>query len=122
MIPEIAVAVLACARIGAIHSVVFGGFPPESLAGRIVDCESTLVVTADEGVRGGRPIPLKKNTDAALAPAPTAKTCVVVRHTGGPIEMQDGRAHWYDARRADASADCPAEPIDRKSTRLNSSH
>jgi len=111
MIPEIAVAVLACARIGAIHSVVFGGFSPESLAGRISDCGSSLVVTSDEGVRGGRPIPLKKNTDAALEHAPSAKTCVVVKHTGGAIEMKEGRDHWYGDLMAKASADCPAEPM-----------
>jgi len=111
MIPEIAVAVLACARIGAIHSVVFGGFSPESLAGRISDCGSSLVVTSDEGVRGGRPIPLKKNTDAALEHAPSAKTCVVVKHTGGAIDMKEGRDHWYGDLMANASADCPAEPM-----------
>ncbi|MET4698687.1 acetyl-CoA synthetase [Constrictibacter sp. MBR-5] len=111
MIPEIAVAVLACARIGAIHSVVFGGFSPESLAGRISDCGSSLVVTSDEGVRGGRPIPLKKNTDAALEHAPSAKTCVVVKHTGAAIDMKEGRDHWYGDLMAKASADCPAEPM-----------
>jgi len=111
MIPEIAVAVLACARIGAIHSVVFGGFSPESLAGRISDCGSSLVVTSDEGVRGGRPIPLKKNADAALEHAPSAKTCVVVKHTGGAIEMKEGRDHWYGDLMAKASADCPAKPM-----------
>ena len=117
MIPEIAVAVLACARIGAIHSVVFGGFSPESLAGRISDCGSSLLVTSDEGVRGGRPIPLKKNTDAALEHAPSAKTCVVVKHTGGAIEMKEGRDHWYGDLMAKASADCPAEPMMRSEER-----
>src|SRR5690606_24495088 len=111
MIPEIAVAVLACARIGAIHSVVFGGFSPESLSGRINDCQSTLVVTSDEGVRGGRPIPLKKNTDAALSHAAGVKSCIVVRHTGGAVEMKDGRDRWYHELMAEASADCPAEPM-----------
>ena len=111
MIPEIAVAVLACARIGAIHSVVFGGFSAESIAGRVNDCGSSLIVTADEGVRGGRPIPLKKNTDAALNHAPSAKTCVVVRHTGGKVDMTAGRDHWYDELMAAAPAECPAEPM-----------
>ena len=108
MIPEIAVAMLACARIGAIHSVVFGGFSPESLAGRIQDCESNLVVTADEGVRGGRTIPLKANTDAALERCPTVEKCVVVRRTGGKLSWSDGRDVWYHEAMASASADCPA--------------
>ncbi len=108
MIPEIAVAMLACARIGAIHSVVFGGFSPESLAGRIQDCESTLIVTADEGVRGGRTIPLKANTDAALERCPTVGKCVVVRRTGGPLSWSEERDVWYHEAMASASADCPA--------------
>jgi len=82
MIPEAAVAMLACTRIGAIHSVVFGGFSPDALAGRIQDCECNIVITADEGLRGGRPIPLKVNTDAALESCPTIKKCVVVKRTG----------------------------------------
>ena len=82
MIPEAAVAMLACARIGAIHSVVFGGFSPDSLAGRIHDCDSNIVITADEGLRGGRPIPLKMNTDKALESCPTIEKCVVVKRTG----------------------------------------
>jgi len=111
MIPEIAVAVLACARIGAIHSVVFGGFSPDSLAGRIIDCDSNLVITADEGVRGGRPVPLKANTDAALEKCPGVDKCVVVKRTGGAIDWQDGRDVWYDELVAAASADCPAEEM-----------
>jgi acetyl-CoA synthetase len=97
MIPEAAVAMLACARIGAIHSIVFGGFSPESLKGRIQDCGSKLVITADEGVRGGKKIPLKANVDAALAGGDVAcvEKVVVVRHTGGPIGWQDGRDAWY---------------------------
>ncbi len=110
MIPEIAVAVLACARIGAIHSVVFGGFSPEALAGRIQDCDSNLIITSDEGVRGGRPIPLKANTDQALEKCPTIKSCVVVRRTGGDIDMKEGRDVWYEDITAAASPDCePAE-------------
>ena len=111
MIPEIAVAVLACARIGAIHSVVFGGFSPEALAGRITDCASTVVVTADEGLRGGRAVPLKANTDAALASCPDCATCIVVRRTGGEIGWVDGRDYWYEEEMAGASANCPPEEM-----------
>jgi acetyl-CoA synthetase len=107
MIPEAAVAMLACARVGAIHSVVFGGFSPDSLANRIQDCDSSIVITADEGLRGGRKVPLKKNADAALASCPSCKTCVVVRRTGGAVEMKDGRDHWYHDLMLAASADCP---------------
>ncbi|MCG8692499.1 MAG: acetate--CoA ligase, partial [Minwuiales bacterium] len=111
MIPEIAVAVLACARIGAIHSVVFGGFSPDALAGRITDCDSSVVITSDEGLRGGRPIPLKANTDAALKSTPSIEKCVVVKHTGGAIDWSDGRDVWYHDLMADASADCPPEEM-----------
>ena len=99
MIVETAVAMLACARIGAVHSVVFGGFSPESIAGRIADCESKLVITADEGVRGGKKIPLKANVDAALKKPGTnsVETVLVVRHTGGAVPMQMPRDRWYDA-------------------------
>jgi acetyl-CoA synthetase len=95
MIPEAAIAMLACARIGAIHSVVFGGFSPDSLAGRIDDCRSTLVVTADEGVRGGKRIPLKHNTDEALAKSLGDEKVLVIRHTGGQVAMHAGRDFWY---------------------------
>jgi acetyl-CoA synthetase len=97
MIPEAAVAMLACARIGAIHSVVFGGFSPDSLAGRIQDCASSVLITADEGLRGGRTVPLKANADKALASCPSVKSVVVVRRTGGAVAMSEGRDHWYDA-------------------------
>src|SRR5690242_1766567 len=90
MIPEAAYAMLACARIGAVHSVVFAGFSPDSLAGRITDCASTIVLTSDEGLRGGKPIPLKKNTDDALVKCPDVKTVVVVKRTGGKIDMKAG--------------------------------
>ncbi|WP_294391643.1 acetate--CoA ligase [uncultured Sphingomonas sp.] len=110
MIPEAAVALLACARIGAIHSVVFGGFSPEALAGRIEDCGSTVVITADAGRRGGKTIPLKANVDAAAAHCRIERT-IVVRATGSDVAMQDGRDLWWDAAMADASADCPAEPM-----------
>jgi len=111
MIPEAAVAMLACARIGAIHSVVFGGFSPESLHGRIEDCGSTLLITADEGRRGGRKVPLKANADEALKNAPTIKNVIVVKHTGADVAMQEGRDHWYHDLCAAASPDCPPEPM-----------
>jgi acetyl-CoA synthetase len=111
MIPEAAYAMLACARIGAVHSVVFGGFSPDSLAGRITDCGSTCVITADEGVRGGKKIPLKSNTDAAIEKSGGVKTVVVVKHTGGNIGWVDGRDVWYHAETDKASADCPAEEM-----------
>ena len=111
MIPEATVAMLACARIGAVHSVVFGGFSPDALAGRIQDCDSNMVITADEGLRGGRPVPLKANTDAALESCPACNKVVVVRHTGGDIGWVDGRDVWYHEAMADASADCPPEEM-----------
>ncbi|HEX7079842.1 MAG TPA: acetate--CoA ligase [Gammaproteobacteria bacterium] len=110
MIPEIAVAMLACARIGAIHSVVFGGFSPESLRGRIEDCKSNIVITADEGVRGGKTIPLKANVDEACAKLGGAvETVVVVRRTGGKIGWREGRDLWYHELIDAASPDCPVE-------------
>ena len=111
MIPEAAYAMLACARIGAVHSVVFGGFSPEALAGRILDCESTCVITADEGVRGGKKIPLKANTDEALAQCPDVSAVVVVKRTGGDITMTAGRDVWYHEEKTKVSSDCPAEEI-----------
>ena len=95
MIPEAAVAMLACARIGAIHSIVFGGFSPDSLAGRIVDCGSKVVITADEGLRAGKTVPLKANTDKALEQAPEVAAVVVVKRTGGKVGFSEGRDHWY---------------------------
>ena len=111
MIPEAAYAMLACARIGAVHSVVFGGFSPEALAGRILDCESTCVITADEGVRGGKKIPLKANTDEALAQCPDVSAVVVVKRTGGDITMTTGRDVWYHEEKTKVSSDCPAEEM-----------
>ncbi|MGI9374191.1 MAG: acetate--CoA ligase [Hyphomicrobiales bacterium] len=115
MIPEAAYAMLACARIGAVHSIVFGGFSPDALAGRIHDCESTFVITADEGLRGGRPIPLKANTDKAVEIATKAGAKVdnvlVVKRTGGDVGMQDGRDVWYHDAVANASTDCPPEEM-----------
>jgi acetyl-CoA synthetase len=111
MIPEAAYAMLACARIGAVHSVIFAGFSPDSIAGRIEDCQSTIVITADEGLRGGKPIPLKKNVDAALTKAAGVSTVIVVKRTGASMEMQSGRDHWYHEEAAKVSADCPPEEI-----------
>jgi acetyl-CoA synthetase len=105
MVVEAAVALLACTRIGAIHSVVFGGFSPDSLANRIQDCNSVAVITADEGRRGGRKVPLKVNVDAALKTCPTVKTVIVAKVTGGEVEMQDGRDVWYEDVTAKASPD-----------------
>ncbi len=110
MVPEAAVAMLACARIGAIHSVVFGGFSPDSLANRIQDCDSNLLITADEGRRGGRRVPLKANADAAVKTCPSVRNVVVVQVTGGEVPMQPGRDHAYKALVDGASPDCqPAE-------------
>ncbi|MEC8530639.1 MAG: acetate--CoA ligase [Pseudomonadota bacterium] len=111
MVPEIAVAVLACARIGAIHSVIFGGFSPDSIAGRIHDSDSTLIVTADEGMRGGRPVPLKKNADEALKKCPTVEKCIVLKRTGGDVNWEDGRDVWYHEAIANASTVCPPEEM-----------
>ncbi|HOZ27597.1 MAG TPA: AMP-binding protein, partial [Hyphomonadaceae bacterium] len=114
MIPEAAYAMLACARIGAVHSVVFGGFSPDSLAGRIDDCASTCVITADEGVRGGKPIPLKVNVDASLdrlGAASTVKSVIVVKRTGGKVGMSAGRDHWYEDLAANVSDDCEPEEM-----------
>jgi len=113
MIPETAVAMLACARIGAIHSVVFGGFSPDSLAGRIHDCESNIVITADQGVRGARTIPLKANVDeAARNPRVNSlQKVLVVRHTGGDIDWVDGRDAWLHELEAEVDANCPCEEM-----------
>ena len=107
MVPEAAVAMLACSRIGAIHSVVFGGFSPEALAGRIQDCDSNIVITADAGMRGGKLVPLKANVDAALAQCPGVSAVLVVRHVGNAITMAGGRDHWWHEQREAVSADCP---------------
>lgn len=111
MIPEAAVAMLACARVGAIHSVVFGGFSPDALAGRIQDCDSSLIITADEGIRGGKPIPLKANTDAALNSCPMCKTVVVVKRTGGEIDWVEGRDYWYHDIASAQSVECQPEEM-----------
>ena len=112
MIPEAAYAMLACARIGAVHSVVFGGFSPDSLAGRIEDATSKFIITADEGVRGGRPIPLKKNTDDALAKVGKGdEKVLVVKHTGGEIVWKPERDIWLHEAQEKVSADCPPEEM-----------
>ncbi|WP_260599561.1 acetate--CoA ligase [Sphingomonas endolithica] len=111
MIPEAAFAMLACARIGAIHSVVFGGFSPEALAGRITDCDSAILITADEGRRGGKRIPLKANADAAAERAPALQTMIVVRATGGDVTMRADRDVWYHEAAAQVEAACPPEPM-----------
>ncbi|MBB4287810.1 acetate--CoA ligase [Roseospira goensis] len=111
MIPEAAVAMLACARIGAIHSVVFGGFSPDSLSNRIQDSECVMVITADQGLRGGRGVPLKANTDKALESCPSVKHVVVVQHTGADIQMVSGRDHWYHAITGGQPAECAPEEM-----------
>ncbi|MCZ7977367.1 acetate--CoA ligase [Agrobacterium tumefaciens] len=115
MVPEAAYAMLACARIGAIHSVVFGGFSPEALGGRIVDCQSTFVITCDEGLRGGKPVPLKANVDKAIDIAARGhvmvKNVLVIRRTGSPLSWAPGRDLWHHEEAATVSADCPPEPM-----------
>ncbi|MBS50309.1 MULTISPECIES: acetate--CoA ligase [Sphingobium] len=111
MIPEAAFALLACARIGAIHSVVFGGFSPDALCGRIQDCDSTIVVTADEGCRAGRKVALKSNVDAALKDCPSVKSVIVIKATGGDVVMAEGRDVWLHEEAEKVAADCPAEPM-----------
>ncbi len=112
MIPEAVIAALACARIGAVHSIVFGGFSPGALRDRILDSDCQVVITADEGPRGGRSVPLKNNADAAMEECPDVHTCVVVQRTGGGVSMKNGRDIWYHEAIADAAAECPAEEMD----------
>jgi acetyl-CoA synthetase len=111
MVPEAAIAMLACARIGAIHSVVFAGFSPDALAGRIEDCQSKIVITADEGLRGGKTVPLKANVDAALAKAPVDRV-IVYRHTGADVAINEGVDVWWHDAMAGASSECEAEVMD----------
>ena len=111
MIPEAAYAMLACARIGAIHSVVFGGFSPDSLAQRITDCQSKIVITADEGLRGGKKVPLKANVDAAIAKSGGVDWVVVVKRTGTPVDMNPSRDFWYHEAAEMVTTECPCEPM-----------
>ena len=112
MIPEAAYAMLACARIGAIHSVVFGGFSPESLKDRILDADCSLVITADEAIRGGKTIPLKENVDTALLNCPGVNHCLVIKRTNGKVRWVTGRDIHYEEMLAEASSECPCEPMD----------
>src|SRR5215216_2484059 len=112
MIPELPIAMLACARIGAPHSVVFGAFSADSLRDRINDCESRVLVTADSGPRGGKRTPLKQNADEALEDAPSVESVVVVRRTGDEVDFDEGRDRWWDDLMADADEECPAEEVD----------
>jgi acetyl-CoA synthetase len=111
MIPQAAYAMLACARIGAIHSVIFGGFSPDSIAGRIQDCDSRIVITADEGLRGGKPVPLKRNVDEALASCPGVTDVIVVRRTRADVPMTEGRDVYYSDIKATVSDQCDPEPM-----------
>jgi acetyl-CoA synthetase len=115
MVPELPIAMLACARIGAPHTVVFGGFSADSLSGRLNDMECEVLITQDQGLRNGAPVPLKQNADAALADSPTVKQAVVYRRTGGDIEMQQGRDRWWHdvvEGESDDAESCPCEPMD----------
>jgi acetyl-CoA synthetase len=111
MIPQAVYAMLACARIGAVHSVIFGGFSPSSIRDRLIDCNSNIIITADEGRRGGKHVPLKANTDEALKSCPDVKTVIVFKHTGGDVEWVEGRDHWWSDLTAQASNDCPCEEM-----------
>ncbi|MCK5873187.1 MAG: acetate--CoA ligase [Alcanivoracaceae bacterium] len=111
MIPEAAYAMLACTRIGAVHSVVFGGFSPEALKDRLLDADARILITADEGVRGGKTVPLKGNSDAALKHCPNVHTCLVVKRTGGKTDWHDGRDVWYHEAMMQADDHCAPEPM-----------
>jgi len=112
MVPEAAVAMLACTRVGAVHSIVFGGFSPEALRSRILDSDCQVVITADQSIRGGKRIPLKANADKALEGCPNVHTSLVIRRGGEPVDWTEGRDIWYHEAMAEASADCPVEEMD----------
>ncbi len=116
MTPELAIAMLACARIGAIHSVIFGGFSSEAIADRNNDCNAKIQITADAGWRRGSQLPLKQTVDAALEKSPSVEKCIVLRRTGADVNMVEGRDLWWDELVDAASADCPAEPVDSENT------
>jgi acetyl-CoA synthetase len=111
MIPELAILMLACARIGAVHSIIFGGFSADSISGRVNDCESEYIITADEGVRGGKTIPLKATTDEALLSCPNVKKCIVVKRTGNEISWNNNRDVWYHDLIKDVSSNCEPEEM-----------
>ena len=111
MIPELAFTMLACARIGAIHSIIFGGFSADSISGRVNDCESEYIITADEGVRGGKTIPLKDITDEALLNCPNVKKCIVVKRTGNQVNWVNGRDVWYNEMTKGVSNKCEPEEM-----------
>ena len=111
MVPQAVYSMLACARIGAIHSVVFGGFSAESLAGRILDCKSEYVITADQAIRGAKPIPLKQTTNEALTKCPDVKKCVVLKHTGADVEWNENVDVWYHDITENASTECEPEEM-----------
>jgi acetyl-CoA synthetase len=111
MIPELAILMLACARIGAVHSIIFGGFSADSISGRVNDCESEYIITADEGVRGGKTIPLKATTDEALLSCPNVKKCIVVKRTGNDVSWNDNRDVWYHDLIKDVSSNCEPEEM-----------
>ena len=119
MIPEAAYAMLACARIGAIHSVVFGGFSPESLKDRILDADCSIVITADEAVRGGKYVPLKENVDKALLECPAVKHCLVIRRTNNKINWNESRDVSYEEVFSNVSSECPCEPMDSEDPLFN---
>jgi len=112
MVPEAAVAMLACTRIGAVHSIVFGGFSPDALRDRILDSDCQVVITADQSLRGGKKVPLKKNADQSISACPNVHTCIVVQRGGEPVDWNDDRDVWYHEAMASASADCPPEEMD----------
>ena len=112
MVPELAIAMLACARVGAVHSVIFGGFSSEAIADRNNDASAKMQITADGGWRRGKELPLKATVDEALKKSPTVQSCIVLRRTGGEVHMVEGRDHWWDALMENTSADCPAEELD----------
>jgi len=112
MVPELAIAMLACARIGAVHSVIFGGFSAEAIADRNNDAQAKVQITADAGWRRGKPLPLKENVDVALKKSPSVQHCIVLRRVGNEVQMKEGRDHWWHELTAKSSADCPAEPLD----------